>query len=389
MTSQRPPLIAYVTSFESQDIHAWSGLIYHIKRALTDAGAEAESLSNLKKGALLTCGFKKLFYQFVRKKDYHRDREPQLMKSYSQQINRLLRPEHDLVFSPGTLAIGSLETDKPTAIWTDATFANLVESYPEYQNLCEETLRNGHAIEREFLSNAAVAIYASDWAARSAIDYYGADPDRVKVVPFGANIKCERDPEFIATNTSSKSDQVCRLLFIGVDWERKGGPTALAVASRLQERGIKVELHVVGVEPPHEVPSHVICHGYLSKQNPNDYRKFHKLMLSSHFLILPSRAECFGIVFAEAASYGLPSLATKVGGISSAVTEGQSGFLFEPDCDPGDYCEIIEKHFKSPESYRELASSSFAVYQDRLNWEIAGQKALQYLTEAIEADRKE
>ena len=34
-----------------------------------------------------------------------------------------------------------------------------------------------------------LALFSSDWAARGAIELYGADKNKVKVVPFGANIQ--------------------------------------------------------------------------------------------------------------------------------------------------------------------------------------------------------
>lgn len=373
---------AYVTAFEPLDIHAWSGLIYHIKLALEQAGIEIESLSNLKKGAFLKCAAKLLYYK-IQRKAYHRDREPALLEDYARQITSRLDPEVDFVFSPGTLAIGKLKTDKPIVIWTDATFAGLVETYPEFQNLCSETLQNGHAIERDILNRLTLAIYSSEWAAQSAIHYYGVDPKRVKVIPFGANLACDRSEETIREFVKKKSTETCGLLFVGVDWYRKGGETALAVAQKLNESGIPTKLHVVGVTPPFKVPDWVIQHGYLSKKNPSELAKLNKLMEESHFFILPSRSECFGIVFAEAASFGLPSIATKVGGIPSAVCEGENGFLFELDSPLDGICGVIESHFRDPASYLALSLSSFQRYRSTLNWDVAGQSAREAIRKAL------
>ncbi|WP_411845171.1 glycosyltransferase family 4 protein [Roseibacillus persicicus] len=373
---------AYVTAFEPKDIHAWSGLIYHIKQALERSGIEVESLSNLKKGALLTCAAKLLFYK-LRRKAYHRDREPALLENYARQIEERLDPNTDFIFSPGTLAIGKLKTDKPMVIWTDSTFAGLVETYPEFQNLCAETLKNGHEIEREILNNLALAIYSSEWAAQSAINYYGVDPKRVKVIPFGANLECDRTEETIRQLSANKSTETCRLLFVGVDWYRKGGETALAVAQSLNDRGIQTELHIVGVTPPIPVPSWVIQHGYLSKKDPDQLARLNKLMEESHFFILPSRSECFGIVFAEAASFGLPSIATKVGGIPSAISEGESGFLFELDSPLDKICDLIQEHFRDSQRYVNLSISSFRRYRSKLNWDVAGRAAKEAICDAL------
>jgi glycosyltransferase involved in cell wall biosynthesis len=47
------------------------------------------------------------------------------------------------------------------------------------------------------------------------------------------------------------------------------------------------------------------------------------------------------VVFAEASSFGVPSLATNVGGIPSAVKDGLNGKTFPPDADAEDYCDYV------------------------------------------------
>ena len=97
-------------------------------------------------------------------------------------------------------------------------------------------------------------------------------------------------------------------------------------------------------------------------------------MSESHFLILPSIAECAGVVFAEASSFGLPSIATNVGGITSMVADGKNGFTFELDETTDKYCDAIEKLMNSKIQYKELSKSTFSDYSTRLNWKVAGKE---------------
>ena len=105
------------------------------------------------------------------------------------------------------------------------------------------------------------------------------------------------------------------------------------------------------------------------------------LMTESHFLILPSRAECFGVVFAEASAFGLPSLSTKVGGIPTAIHDGKNGQTFSVDEDPETYCDYIEHFMSSKEAYTNLAVSAFKEYSTRLNWLSAGKKVCDLIHE--------
>ena len=204
----------------------------------------------------------------------------------------------------------------------------MIGFYPGFTGLCRETIRDGNRAEQLALSTCRLAIYASDWAAETAIRNYDVDPAKIKVVPFGANIGCNRDADEIQKIISHKRPEPCRLLFLGVDWFRKGGDISIRVAELLMNRGIKTELHIVGCNPPGHVPGFVKRHGYVSKKSEDGQKVLDKLFKESHFLILPSRAECYGVAFAEASSFGLPSRPLMSGGyLRRFVTAGTAAFF--------------------------------------------------------------
>jgi glycosyltransferase involved in cell wall biosynthesis len=301
--------------------------------------------------------------------------------NYASQIEKALTSTpYDVVFSPGTIPIAHLKTHKPIVIWTDATFAGLLDFYFSSNSICNESIKNGHKMEQMALSNCRMAIYSSEWAANTALKNYDVSPEKVKVVPFGANINCERSSQDIRRLALQKSDVICKLLFLGVDWYRKGGDMAVAVAKSLIKRGIRTELHDAGCDPPGSLPHFVHRHGFLSKKTKEGSEKLDALLSESHFLILPSRAECAAIVFCEASSYGLPSLATDVGGITTFVRNGRNGRTFSLDESPEKYCDYIETLMSSRELYAALALSSFLEYSERLNWATAGQQVHKLIT---------
>ncbi|MCY7283918.1 MAG: glycosyltransferase family 4 protein [Cyanobacteria bacterium CAN_BIN43] len=377
--------LAYVTTYDASDVHAWSGSGNYILRALKDVGFETESIGNLRERKIeqwLSTRLKKVYYAKLRSKAYLGDREPSRLMDYSSQVNELLASIHyDIVFSPGTIPIAYLQTEKPIVFWTDATFAGMIDFYPEFTNLCAETVKNGNKMEQSALSKCQLAIYSSEWAANTAIQYYDVDPAKVKVVPFGANINCDRNLGEISRIVENKSFDSCKLLFLGVEWHRKGGDQALAVANLLNQRGMKTELHVAGCVPPFSTPSFVKQHGFISKKTEEGVKYLEKLFSESHFLILPSRSECAAVVFAEASSFGLPSLATNVGGISTLVQDGRNGCTFPLDETPEKYCDYVEKFMSSKQEYKELALSSFQEYSERLNWSSAGKRVYDLVKE--------
>src|SRR5206468_7082410 len=104
-------------------------------------------------------------------------------------------------------------------------------------------------VERNAIRHARMAFFSSRWAVDSAIRTYGADPDRTKIVPLAANIDCDRTEADIERLIGVRSTDEVNLLFLGIDWLRKGGDLAVAVASELSRRGIRTGLHVVGCGP--------------------------------------------------------------------------------------------------------------------------------------------
>lgn len=376
--------LAYVTTYDSSDLHAWSGCGSYILRALQDVGIETECIGNLKEpyiGKQLSM-LKRAYYSKLTRSKYLRDREPLITENFAAQAKkRIAVVNPDVVFSPGTIPIAHLKTDKPTVFWTDATFAGMINFYPGFTSLCSETIKNGNKMEQLALSKCRLAIYASEWAAHTAIQNYDIDPGKVKVVPFGANLNCNRNSNEIGRIIEKKSSDICKLLFLGVDWHRKGGDKALAVAELLNKRGLKTELHVAGCNPPLNAPHFVKNHGFISKKTEEGQNFLDQLFSEAHFFILPSKAECYGVVFAEASSFGLPSLATKVGGIPTAVRDGKNGWTFELAETPEKYCEYIEKAMLSKDDYRVLALSCFQEYSERLNWHCAGMKVSDLLKE--------
>ena len=229
-------------------------------------------------------------------------------------------------------------------------------------------------MEQAALSNCRLALYSSEWAADTAIKNYDVDPRKIGVVPFGANIQCERTAEDINRIAIGKDFKTCRLLFIGAEWSRKGGDIAVKTAQLLNQRGTKTELHCVGCDPPCDVPDFVKLHGFLSKATEKGRNALDELFRDCHFLVLPTRADCVPMVLAEASSFGLPSLTTKVGGISTAVRDGYNGQTFSLDDGAEQYSDFIAKALSSRHDFEKLSLSSFMEYTERLNWSFAGRK---------------
>lgn len=374
--------IAYVTTYDSTNVKNWSGLGYYIAKTLQQQSIDITYIGPLNTVRSRRVRIKQAFYHHIAHKTYRAEREPEILYSYAKQTaNKLKDIDIDLIFSPGTLPIGYLKSEKPLVFWTDATYAGMIDFYPDWSNVCRESLVNGHKMEQEILTNCRLAIYSSDWAANTAIEHYQVDPAKIKVVPFGANIESSRRLDDIHTLVANRSQDICKLLFLGVDWRRKGGDIAVRLARLLNQRGLKTELTIAGCNPPGAMPDFVKTRGFIPKTTPEGRAQLDHLLTESHFLVLPSRAECLAIVIAEASSFGVPTVASNVGGIPTAIRKNRTGAAYPIASYVEEAADFISKSMKDHHAYTQLAIGAFDEYRTRLNWQTAGKKVKAYLEE--------
>jgi glycosyltransferase involved in cell wall biosynthesis len=375
---------AYVTTYDSADARAWSGLGYHISACLELAGVSITRIGPIARRVPLLVRANQITAKLTGR-TYAVDRDPRVARQYSAEVERQAASlEHDLVFSPGTIPIAYLRGSRPTALWADATFGGMLEFYEEYvrgdAGLSRRAIRNGIQLDTRALDRAAVAFYASDWAAQSAIEYHGGDPERVKVVPFGANMPVEHGRDEVARFVSARPRDRCRLLFVGVDWARKGGDRALEVARALNEQGLPTDLHVVGSSPAEQdFPPWLHLHGFVDKSTDQGWKMLRRLYSTAHFLIHPARAECFGVVFSEAAAHGVVCLASRVGGIPTAVHHGVTGTLFDVTASADEYADHVCQLLADGRAYEQMALAAFDDYERRLSWKAAAKAVRKHL----------
>ena len=236
--------------------------------------------------------------------------------------------------------------------------------YDEFSNLLSFNIREGNIIEKKALTKATHIIHASDWAKQSAIIDYGIPNDKISVLEFGANITTQSFKKY------PKKDKTLHILFLGVDWQRKGGDIAIETCRILNTQGIKSMIHIIG---PIEVPEsckdipYIEFIGFLNKNNQCDYERIIQYMSSSDILLLPTQAECAGIVFVEASAYSMPIFTYDTGGISNYVINGINGYRLPLKSDSYEFASKIENCIKSGELslMQEYAAN---LYKEKLNW---------------------
>jgi glycosyltransferase involved in cell wall biosynthesis len=168
--------------------------------------------------------------------------------------------------------------------------------------------------------DATVCCVASQWARDSLVDDHGIEPAKVHVVGYGVNVPVEPPAD--------RDWSTPRFLFVGFGWHRKNGERVVRAFSRLRREHPTATLDVVGDHPRIDDPG-VTGHGAPHFGDRDGRAVLESLYRRATCFVVPSLHESFGIVYVEAASAGLPSIGTSVGGTTTSIAGG--GVLVDPD----------------------------------------------------------
>ena len=286
----------------------------------------------------------------------------------------------DAVFAPvGSTLVARYAASPPLLYASDATVVGMVDYYPEFTGLPPSLLARIMREEREALHRASLLLYPTWWAARDAVGAYGIPEERVLVQPFGANILETPDRE---AALAPREPGPWRLLFCGVDWERKGGDIAVEALEALRARGVEATLTVMGVVPPAAVTERVAgleIIPFLDKFDPAGAREFARVFARADLLVLPTRADCYGMVFCEAAAHGTPSVASATGGTSEAIAEGATGHTLPLEAGPREWADLLEAILAGPGRLEALRRSARGDFEARLDWAVWGRAVTERL----------
>lgn len=387
-TRSAPLRLMYVSSMDPTNVRAWSGTVRFIAKSLEDQHVQMRYLGELQRTrVLLRKAVNKVQHWISPDSIFPVERTATMARRFAAQIGDALGDSDcDVVFSPSSIPLALLKSDRPKVFYTDATFAGILELYPEYRNYPRRYLQQGHDLEREALHSCDLAIYSSEWAARTAVEHYGADPSRIRVVPFGCNLDRIPARARIEQVIDTRPMERCELLFLAVNWERKGGDLALRTAERLHAQGLTVRLTIVGCTPPTtKLPAYVEVVPFIAKNTPAGQRRIANLIQRSHFLLLPTRADCSPIVFSECNAFGVPCITTAVGGTPSSVRDGVNGMALPLAADADAYATCIAELMLDHDRYRELAHGALNEHHERLNWNSAGITLRRHLEDLLRA----
>lgn len=246
----------------------------------------------------------------------------------------------------------------PNFVYTDTTnLANLYTTSYTQDKLYSPAWRK---LEKETYENACITFVRSTHIQRSLVEQYGLPPEKSALVYSGCNTLVQ-DLDLKHKDYTTKN-----ILFVGVTWERKGGPDLVVAFRKILRKHPDASLTVVGCEPRIDLPNVKVI-GRVPLEEVESYYQI------ASIFCLPTRLEPFGIVFIEAMSFGLPLVAPRTGAVPDMVENGKNGYLFEPG-DINGLAMSLDQLLADPEKCRRFGKVGYKLVRERYTWEKVAQK---------------
>jgi glycosyltransferase involved in cell wall biosynthesis len=259
----------------------------------------------------------------------------------------------------------------PSLLWTDVT----PRQYDEQADLYGHPVSRFAAVRRFKHTAVALAFRLaarclawSEWARRSLVKDYGVPEEKTEVVPPGVRLDL-----FTPASEAevSRSEGPVRLLFVGGDFARKGGPQLLDLFR--QRLAGRCELDLVTRAPIDPMPGVRVHHNL-----PPQSKELVELYRSADVFVLPTLADCHSLASLEAMASGLPVILSRFGAAPEIVEDGKSGILVEP-ADPGDLLQAVDSLVADPAKRREMGREGRRIAAARFDVHATATRILDHL----------
>jgi glycosyltransferase involved in cell wall biosynthesis len=212
----------------------------------------------------------------------------------------------------------------------------------------------------------------SEYLRQSFVHDFGVPAERVVNVGGGMNL------DQLPAYQPDKRFTTREVLFIGVDFPRKGGWELLRAFRAVRETLPDAVLHLVGprqLNVPADLAPGVVFHGFLSKSDPDQKKQLDELFRRCVLFVMPSLYEPFGIAPLEAMAHQLPCVLTGRWALREMVTPGRTGELVE--CGSvEDLADKLRRLLRDPERLAPMGDEARRFVLEQYTWDKVANRML-------------
>ena len=245
------------------------------------------------------------------------------------------------------------------------------------------------AIGEEQVVKAATGLIANtDAEAASLVSLYDACPDRVFVVAPGVDLQTfsPADGKAAARNRLNIAPDAIMLTFVGRVQPHKGPDVLLKAAAEMvmhtPHLRAKLAVVIIGgasgsvneLEKIKSLARFLKIEDITHFIEPASREVLPDWYRASDLVCVPSYSESFGLVALEAQACGTPVVATAIGGLRTAVSDGISGSLVDGH-DPKAWSAVISRLITEPQR-RLLLGMNAVEHASHFGWEATARKTL-------------
>lgn len=285
---------------------------------------------------------------------------PFMFRQLAAAIGRIYGPQADeFAFAIQTQGLfNGRIPGRPLLIYTDYTMLDALNE-PDHDPRMFRS-KTYLRYEAALYTTAEVVATTGTHVQRTLIERYGCDPARVCTVHIGANV------DIGPVDTSLARYGAQHILFVGVEWERKGGPAMVEAFLEVLRDFPEARLTIVGCSPAVSHPRITVA-GRVSREAMPAY------FTAASAFCMPSVIEPLGIAAVEASLFRLPVIATRIGGFFETVTDGETGILVTPN-DPAALAGAMRRLFGDPEVARRMGLAGFNRNRTVFDWDEVGRR---------------
>ncbi|HVF05148.1 MAG TPA: D-inositol-3-phosphate glycosyltransferase [Frankiaceae bacterium] len=249
--------------------------------------------------------------------------------------------------------------------------------------------------ETQVVDAADRLIASTDDEAAQLRDLYGADPSRIATVAPGVDLERYTPGSRAAAKAllGLRPDDVL-LLFVGRIQPLKAPDVLIRAAAELVARDPSLRDRLVvavvggpsgtGTRDPERLDhltGELGLTGVVRREPPVPADRLVAYYRAAEAVVVPSYNESFGLVALEAQACGTPVVAAAVGGLRTAVRDGESGVLVEGH-DPLAWARVLERLVEQPAERARLAAGA-AEHAKAFGWAATAAATLGVYRDAI------
>ena len=256
--------------------------------------------------------------------------------------------------------------------------------YCEYEQVPVKTLERRAVSQLRGYRESAAVFTMSLWLREFLVRECGLPREKVHAVGGGINVN--------AALIRPGQREGRRILFVGRNFERKGGPLVVQAFGILRKKYLsEAELYLAGAT---EADIRTALREREILPEASDWQKIHLLgdlgtdRLAEYYNLcdvfcMPSYFEAYGLVFAEALAYGLPCIGRNKFAMPEFIEDGCTGKLFSGE-DPERLAEDLWELLQNPK-YREEVAGRREWYLREYSWN----RVVQRICSVMEKNERE